>query len=68
MQTILRVNWAFPQPFVLRNAISNAQGKKLWTEVRSHNFFWISTLENSIILIGMYNSIFVHQKSYILHS
>ena len=30
---------AFPQLFMLRNDISTAQGKKLWTEVRSHHFF-----------------------------
>ena len=32
-------NGAFPQLFVWRNDISTAQGKKWWTEVRSHHFF-----------------------------
>ena len=33
------MNGAFPQTFVWRNDISTAQGKKWWTEVRSHHFF-----------------------------
>ena len=32
-------NGAFLQTFVWRNDISNAQGKKWWTKVRSHHFF-----------------------------
>ena len=36
-------NGAFPQTFVWRNDISTAQGKKWWTEVRSHHFFHFFT-------------------------